>query len=661
MALKQDIRLKNSRILLLAIICLCLIISTTSVYWQVAGYDFIDFDDNNYVTENPNIKSGFSRENVIWAFQFSNSETYWHPITWLSHMADCHFYGLNASGHHITNLLIHLLNVILLFLFLKKATGRLWPSAFVAGIFALHPINVDSVAWIAERKNLLSSLFWLTTLWFYFYYTRKPNLLRYFCVLSSFTLGLMAKSMLVTLPFLLLLLDYWPLDRLRREVKNRSLDSSSSGLSSIKHWLEAVFYLVTEKLPMMVISGFSVLISIVSIEGYDPTISLESVPMSLRVKNALVSYLIYIQKMIYPNDLAVFYPYPNFVSMFMWIGALLVLLTVSIGIVIFAKRWPYLFVGWFWYVGTLVPVIGLFQQGLWPAYADRWGYIPFIGLFIMGSWGLAELAIHRSYPRRYIFPTGIVLLSLAGGLSYIQTGHWRNNETLFKHTAEVTKNNYLFYNNLGKEFHEQGNIPKAIVHFSKALEINPSYADAMNNLGLIEWEQGNIDVAHRYFLLALDNQPENAEAYNNLGFIQMHQGNLYRARNYFIRSLIKNPTLAKAHYNLAIALQKQNDFPRALYHYKEALSMTPEDPELHNNLGNLLARREKLNAAIKHLHDALRYKPNYAEAHNNLGSVFTMMGMKRKAIFHYREAIRINPNLAEASSNLNRIMLEESR
>ena len=659
MALKQDCNLKKSPYLPTALVILSLVILTVAIYWQVVDYDFIDFDDNNYVTENQHIKSGFSKENIRWAFQFSNNETYWHPLTWLSHMADCHFYGLDASGHHITNLQIHMLNVILLFLFLKKTTSKQWPSAFVAGIFALHPINVDSVAWIAERKNLLSSFFWLATLWIYSYYTEKPNLIRYLCVLGSFTLGLMAKSMLVTLPFLLLLLDYWPLDRLGLGLKNSSLDSQSLGSSSIKNRFVVVSNLVVEKLPLMMISGFSVLISIISIEGYDPTVSFESIPMPLRVKNALVSYHIYIQKMLYPSNLAVFYPYPEFVSTFLWMGALLMLVTISFGVLFYVKRWPYLFVGWFWYVGTLVPVIGLFQQGLWPAYADRWVYIPFIGLFIMVSWGIADLTTRWRHQHIFLFAIGIGVLSFAGTLSCIQTRHWRNNVTLFKHTAEVTINNYLFHNNLGKEFHDQGNTPLAIVHFSKALEISPSYAHAMNNLGMIEWEEGNIDVALNYFLQALEIHPDNAEAYNNLGLMHMDRGNLCRAREYFVRSLINNPKLAKGHYNLAIALQNQNNFPRALTHYEEALSISPEDPEIHNNLGNLLARRRKFKAAIKHLDKALKYKPDYAEAHNNLGSVYTMMGVKSKAIFHYNQAIRLNPNLQEAKINLRRIMFEK--
>ena len=642
-------------------IILTLAVLTILVYRQVQNFEFIEFDDNLYVTKNSYIKPGFTKEGVHWAFQFSNETNYWQPLTWISHMADCELYGLDAGAHHLTNLTIHLLNVALLFLFLNTVTGAAWRSAFVAAMFSLHPVNVDSVAWVANRKTLLSSFFWLTTLQLYYYYTKKPNLIRYLYVMGTLVLGLMTKSILVTLPFLLLLLDYWPFGRL-----NAASNMGLNGIRAldkgfVKRRVKIVFILLLEKLPLFSLSALSVLISILSIEGYDPTISFESVPMKLRIKNAVLSYIVYIRQMFYPTDLAVYYPYPKSIPLLPYIGALIVLIFVSIAVVHAAKRIPYLFVGWFWYIGTLIPAIGLVQQGLWPAHADRWVYIPMIGLFIMVSWTVADLAMRWRYYKILLPTIGLAAIGAAALLSYRQGMYWQNSVTLFEHTVSVTKNSYIFRNKLGKEFQKQKKIPEAIIQFSKALEDNPNYADAINNLGLIEWEQGEIDTAAGHFLRVLKNDSDNAEALNNLGIIRMEQGNLQRARQLFLKSLIRNPELAQAHYNLAILLEKENKFSAARYHYLEALRISPDDAKVYNNLGNLLARRGKFMEAIKHFYDALRYKPEYAELQNNLGSALVMAGLKSEAIHHYREAVRIKPDLVEAYLNLGQLMIETQK
>jgi len=358
------------------LICLFLGLVTLSVYWQVVDHEFIIYDDPSYVTENHHVQAGLTLKSLAWSFSFTEKEdTYWHPLTWISHMLDCQFYGLNPGMHHLNNLILHIASSLLLFLAFKRMTGEVWKSAFIAALFALHPLNVDSVAWIAERKNVLSTFFWMLTMLSYAYYSERPGPWIYLLTLLFFALGLLAKPMLVTLPFVLLLLDYWPLGRLR-------LPTIPSG-----------FRLFMEKAPFIVLAVFIAYLSFSSSEDLGIMISLETKPMDLRIANALVSYVSYMEKMVWPQSMAVHYPYPRMIPIWKSICAGLFLGLVSLSVILAIKRKPYLSVGWLWFLGTLVPVIGLVQNGLWPAMADRWAYVPLIGLFIMIAWGAPELAV----------------------------------------------------------------------------------------------------------------------------------------------------------------------------------------------------------------------------------------------------------------------------
>ncbi|MBC2695325.1 MAG: hypothetical protein HF982_08645, partial [Desulfobacteraceae bacterium] len=339
------------------LICLFLVIATLAVYWQINYHEFINFDDSLYILQNKQVQKGLTSESISWAFSFTDI-AYWHPLTWLSHMLDCQIYGLIPGMHHRTNLILHIVNSILLFFVFQKMTGALWRSAFVATLFALHPLNVESVAWVAERKNVLSTFFWMLTMLAYVHYTTRPGLYRYLLTLLFLMLGLMAKPMLVTLPFVLLLLDYWPLERLRNQ---------------------SPFNLILEKIPFFAFSAVSVYISSLSVKYYGIVVSTELVPMQIRIANALVSYVKYIEKMIWPKNLAIFYPFPDTLPIWQILGAGLFLASISFLVFLNLRKKPYLCMGWLWFLGTLIPVIGLKQAGLWPAMADRWAYVPFVG------------------------------------------------------------------------------------------------------------------------------------------------------------------------------------------------------------------------------------------------------------------------------------------
>ncbi|MBW2440644.1 MAG: hypothetical protein JRH12_09235, partial [Deltaproteobacteria bacterium] len=389
-------------------ICLFLVLVTFAVFCRVYGYDFVNFDDDVYVTENPRVRSGLTPDNIAWAFRAEN--VYWHPLTWISHMVDVQIWGLDPGPQHLTNLIFHMLNALLLFLALNRMTGALWRSVFVAALFALHPINVESVAWVAERKNVLSTFFMMLTLLAYGFYAAKPGLVRYLMLVALFVLGLLAKPMLVTLPFVLLLLDYWPLGRF--SVRDATVKRSDRVLS-----------LILEKVPLFLLSGLSVIASSVSVQAIK---SLEAVPMTMRLGNALVSYMKYMGKMFWPFNLAVFYPYPQSISAGQLLGSIIILVMVSGFAIFLLKQHAYFAVGWFWYLGTLVPVCGLVQAGLWPAMADRWAYVPLIGLYIAIVWGIAELVEKHPSCRKPISVTAILVIGILCATTWLQLGYWKN-------------------------------------------------------------------------------------------------------------------------------------------------------------------------------------------------------------------------------------------
>jgi len=560
-------------------IALALIVATLAVYAQVKDHAFVDFDDEDYITANPHVNRGLTFQSIIWAFTSSHSNN-WHPMTWISHMVDVELFGLQPAGHHLVNVLLHTINVILLFLLLSRMTGALWRSAFVAALFALHPLHVESVAWAAERKDVLSTLFWLLTIWAYVHYTEKPGWKRYGIIVACFSLGLMAKQMLVTLPFVMLLLDFWPLGRFsygaghkdrpehpRRHVRKsgnpkRTSISDRAGNEkraaiAIRVWKK----LLVEKVPLFALAALaSVTVFLVQLKSgvlYD----LSPFPLQIRIENALVSYVAYMGKMFWPAPLAVFYPHP-LATLPLWqvAGALLLLIGVTI-LCWVLRRKPYLTVGWFWYLGTLVPVIGLVQVGV-QAMADRYTYIPLIGLFIMMAWGVPDLLKNRAYEKPALITLSTAILGLCLFYTWQQIGTWKNKEALYAHAAKVIPNNYWAYNNFGAAIASRGQIDEAMIYFARSLDIMPYYPGANKNMAVALFKKGRYHEAVPYLQKALQVQPRNPEYRITMGLTLMKLGNTTDAIAQFEEALRINPGNPDAREALREAMTKYSKMAR---------------------------------------------------------------------------------------------------
>jgi len=468
---------KTSNRYYVPLIYLALALVTLAVFSQVRNYDFINLDDLGYVFNNPNVQAGLTRDSIVWAFTMGY-KAYWHPLTWLSYMLDCQLFGTDPGWHHLTNLLLHITSTLLLFAVFRRMTGLLWRSAFVAALFALHPLNVESVAWISERKNVLSTMFWMLTMITYLGYVQRATASRYLLTLLMFALGLMAKPMLVTLPFVLLLLDYWPLGRLRLSQTVRGGRKPGSARFQWRLWRR----LVGEKVPFLALSAVSIYLSSLSVQTRGIVVSTEAVPMGLRIANAMVSYVSYIAKMLWPWKLAVFYPYPETVPAWQVIGALLLLAGVSVLVFRLVKSKPYLAVGWLWYLGTLTPAIGIMQAGSWPAMADRFAYIPLVGLFIIIALGLPELLRKWRYQKTVLTAAALAVILTLSICTHLQLLHWRNSGTVFEHAVKVTDGNYLAHFYLARSLSEEGRVDEAITHLEEVLRLRPGNVLPLNAL-----------------------------------------------------------------------------------------------------------------------------------------------------------------------------------
>ncbi|MHC4396677.1 MAG: tetratricopeptide repeat protein [Planctomycetota bacterium] len=613
-----------------------LAVSTLGVYWQIHNYDFVNYDDNVYVTENSNVQSGLSLENVGWAFT-TGSLRNWHPVTWLSLMLDYQLFGLDPGFFHITNLLFHAASGLLLFLALNKMTGKVWRSGFVAALFALHPLHVESVAWIAERKDVLSTFFMMLTILAYLRYAKRPGLARYLAVAAAFSLGLLSKAMLVTLPFVLLLLDYWPLGRFQVG-RSKGKKKSQKPVSPSPTYKRATFFdLVKEKLPLFILSVvFSIITYVIQQQGGTMR-SLEMIPLNTRIANALVSYISYIQKMIAPIRLAVLYPHPRSgLPLAYAIIAALALLSITIVVICYRKRRPYLAVGWLWYIGTLVPVIGLVQVGE-QAMADRYSYVPLTGLFIIIAWGVPEVLSRWRYRNIFLALAACLIIPVLAVLTRLQTQHWQNSITLFKHAVAVTNDNYTAHNNLASALDDDGQNQAAVAHYLKALAINQNYIKARYNLGNAFMHMGRFDeaVVHWTEVLGLDS--DHIGAHNNIAVVMSQQGKFKEAAEHYRHILSLTPGDAAAENNLARAVGNQQNMEQVLNHYERA---------------NALAKNGEFDDAISFYLQALQINPNFVLAHNNLGNVYLLRGEFDKSFEHYSKALEINPDFAETHYNL---------
>ena len=503
-----------------AIICAVLAAITLVVYWPVGNCDFINFDDPAYVANNPFVQGGITMESLRWAFSTTHAAN-WHPLTWLSHMIDCRIFGLDPRGHHFTSLGFHIINTLLLFLLLARVTGAMWRSMLVAALFALHPLHVESVAWIAERKDVLSAFFWFLTMFLYAGYVARPGPVRYLAVLFCFAAGLMAKPMLVTLPFVLLLMDYWPIGRW-------------GGGTPVRR-------LLWEKLPLFALAAASSVITFYAQKTGGAVLSLHKLSFADRLANATLAWLRYLGKMVWPTRLSVIYPMDPDLSVWTAFSAGIILVAATFLLWRAGRRRPYLIVGWLWYLGTLVPVIGLVQVGS-QAMADRYTYIPFVGLFIMVAWGIAEL-VDDLRNRQIAFGVAAVsVLAVLAVSTRHQLGYWHDSYTLFSHAVKVTHNNYMAYNQLGLELGKQNRIDECIQQFRIALEIEPNSAEAHGNLGIAYSIKGVPDMAIKELLIAESLSPGESDVYYNLGIIYLQKGMRAEALRQFELAVRHNPT-----------------------------------------------------------------------------------------------------------------------
>jgi hypothetical protein len=525
-----------------------LILSTLAAYEPLRHNGFVKWDDGDYVTKNQHVTDGIKPESFLWAFTTSHAVN-WHPLTWLSHMLDCELFGLNPFWHHLVNLLFHTANTLLLFWVLRRMTGAIWQSAFVAALFALHPLHVESVAWIAERKDVLSGFFWMLTMVAYVRYTEKPGITKYLLVVLFLGMGLMAKPMLVTLPFVLLLLDYWPLQRLGREYQNEKQAFTPAETTFIRAREFRVVRLIVEKAPLFVLVIFS---SIATYAAQQKGI--QNVPLDIRIGNAMVSYLGYLNKMIYPSGLAVFYPFGD-LSYERVIIYFVHLSLISAAIIYLVRRGRrYLLVGWLWYLVTLVPVIGFVRVG-GQAMADRYTYLPSIGIFIIVAWGAADFLAGRVYRIVPAIVAAAILLAMLLG-TRAQVKYWRDSLTLWKRAIDVTSNNYIMQNNYGCALLEMGDTQEALKHFELSLQINPKFCDALSNKGSTLLALGRVDQAITQFTMLLQIEPNDAEVHAVLAKALVNKGENDEALEHLNTALKINPNLKEAN-ELKEALTKK--------------------------------------------------------------------------------------------------------
>ncbi|MGA2914842.1 MAG: tetratricopeptide repeat protein [Sedimentisphaerales bacterium] len=564
------------------LICVILSFATAAVYYQVCTYDFVNYDDNVYVYKNPNIQAGITLKSIKWAFTTDYSHMY-HPITWLSLMLDWQLFGNNGGGYHFINLVVHIANTLLLFIVLKQMTRAIWPSALAAALFALHPLHVESVAWVTERKDVLSTFFWLLTMWAYVRYVSRPRITSYLLVVIFFVLGLMSKPMLVTLPFVLLLLDYWPLERL-----------------GLKHMADVskqpLLYLLIEKIPLFAVVIASCIVTFIVQKKGGAMTTGKNYGFLVRLANASISYMQYIIKMIWPTMLAVFYPHPGRNVSFIYAGiSAILLLAVTILVLRFAKSRRYLVTGWFWYVGTLVPVIGFVQVGD-QAMADRYTYITLTGLFIIVAWGLPELAGKWPHRKIVLWVSSLVVLSVLAIFAHIQQGYWKDSMTLFQHALKVTNNNFVAHTSMGDALYEQGNIEKAIWHYTEAIRTAPDHINinAINGLGLSFYKAGRIDEAIDCYKRAIEINPRTVEVHINLGVALAVAGKLAEAAKEYEKVLFVQPQNAIAHNNLGSVLRRQGKFDQAIEHFNQAIRIAPNFTTARDNLKIALAEKQEL-------------------------------------------------------------------
>ena len=660
------------------LLALLLLLVTMALYWPATRCDFVNLDDDLHVTANLQVQQGLSLQNIKWAFLNPVAHD-WHPLSVCSHMLDCQLFRLNPWGHHLTSVLLHTLNAGLVFALLQAMTGARWRSLWVAALFAVHPLRVESVAWVTERKDVLSALFGLLALMAYARYAEVQSLkskvqpaapagqrgespksvvrgpwslfrlrspIFYLLSLFCFALGLMSKPMLVTWPLVMILLDYWPLRRFQFKTQDSRLKTSLP--------------LLLEKLPFFALAALASVVTFAVQKRGGVVAAVEHMPLGARAGNALISYCRYLGKLFWPTDLAVMYPHPGYWPLAKVLLAGGGLLGLSVLVWVGRRRYPYLLMGWLWYCGTLVPVSQMIQTGS-QAMADRWTYLPSLGMLIMVVWGAYELTRRWQHQVLGLSMAGGAAVGLCLALTWQQIGYWKDSEALFWHALEVTENNYVAHGNLGAALDKKGQTDEAMHQFREALRLGPQQAEAHNNLGAALDEKDQIDEAIRQYQKALRLKPSYAEAHNNLGTALGKKGQTDEAIRQYQEALRLKPDYAEAHYNLGAALGRKGQSDEAIRQYQEAVRLKPDYADAHNNLGAALDDRGQSDEAIRHYQAALRLKPNHAEAHNNLGIALGRKGQSDEALLQFQEAVRLKPDYAEAHNNLGIAFYQQHR
>jgi tetratricopeptide (TPR) repeat protein len=657
----ESLRVRNS-VLNAALPSVLLVCGVLAVFLPAVKNDFVNFDDNQYIGENTHVQRGLTLEGIGWAFTHAEAAN-WHPATWISHMADCQLFGLKPWGHHLTNVLLHSVNTFLLFLLLQKLTREKRLSFFVAAFFGLHPLRVESVVWVSERKDVLSTFFLLLTIWAYSRYIdrvgkageaenrstsveSRPGFSRfgdsgawlfYILALVFFTLGLLSKQMLVTLPFALMLLDYWPLGR-------GTLSTS----------------VLLEKIPFIVLAVGASAVAFLVQRHAGAVWDVARLSLGARIENAFVAYCRYIGKLVFPTDLSVFYPHPGYWPTTIFVGAVVIVFGLSWLAFSLRQRAPYATVGWFWFVGTLIPVIGLVQVG-WQSLADRYTYIPSIGFFIVVVWGTAALAAAWQFSTGLLSAIGGLLLIVCGIFTERQLGYWKTSESLFRHSLAVTQNNYVANHNLGVTLLAQKRLDEAAAHFTEAIRLRPSAADSYNGLGEVLFRQGRVEDALKRFRQAVDLRPNLAVAHNNLGISLSKLGLVDEAIAEFQAAISARPDYGKAANNLGMALQAKGRTQEAIPYLREAVRWSPDDPEPLNNLAMALGRSGNVGEAITCLEKALVLNPDYSQAHHNLGLALGRQGRIQESVSHFERALELNPASAETHTSLAMVLAQTGR
>ena len=615
-------------------ICLFLAAITWLVFGQTLNHEFVNYDDEIYVYENAKVTAGLSLQNAFWAFTHMVCNN-WHPLTIISHMLDCQLYGQRPAGHHFTNVLLHTVAIVLLFLVLRQMTGALWRSGFVAAVFAIHPLHVESVAWVAERKDVLSAVLFVLTLGAYTRYVRTLSLASYLIVLLLFALGLAAKPMLVTLPFVLLLLDYWPLNRFA---------PASSVKSNRDRRVEPpanIGRIFLEKIPLLFLSAGSCFATIVAQHHFVG--SIDRLSLMERLCNAAVATMVYLRQMVLPIGLSAFYPHPRHSLSIIEIGAaVLLLIAISGAAFILRGKHAYFLTGWFWFLVMLVPVIGIVQVGA-QAHADRYTYLPQIGLYILVTWMVADISIWRRN-RGILGAVMALLLVILMSCAWKQTTYWRNSRTLWMHALEVNPKNDTAHNGLCDVALRENRLDEAILHAEKALQIRPNNADVQSNLAIALSRSGRRVEARSHLQKVIDVSPSRPRVHYNLATLLMDDGGLDEAIVEFEKELEIQPDFLDAHNNLGIALIRKGDLEGALAHFQKALQIDSRRPKVHYNAATVLLQKGQRGEAIAHLEKELQINPASTEAHNKLGLAWSQEGRIDLAIGEWQKTLELQPN-----------------